>query len=190
MNLLPDENIKPSRHNRRRKKKWHVQSLTSISTAVMIRSHSQKTSVGIGTPRNQGPQRPRSIVVFLCPSKTAAELRRLSSVMVGCIGQPLKRLAGSLAGSSNLIQPATQRLEPKGGGLSLYQGVTAMVCTQNAPKFQGQPYPQKQARFDLFKYAGGAKTLICRDLSSAQAASLLPELSGVYRLHFTGMMEG
>jgi len=59
-----------------------------------------------------------------------------------------------------------------------------------APKFQGQPHPQKQARFELFKYAGGVKMLICRDLSSAQAASLLPELSGVYRLHFTGMMEG
>jgi hypothetical protein len=60
----------------------------------------------------------------------------------------------------------------------------------NAPKFQGQPHPKKQAHFDLVKYAGGVKTLICRDLSSAQAASLLPELSGVYRLHFTGMMEG
>lgn len=60
----------------------------------------------------------------------------------------------------------------------------------NAPKFQGQPHPKKQAHFDLFKYAGDVKTVICRDLTSAQAASLLPELSGVYRLHFTGMMEG
>jgi hypothetical protein len=190
MSRLPDDTTKPSRLNRRRKKKWRVQRLTSITPAVMIRSHSQKTSVGIETPHNQGPKRPRSTVVFLCPSKTAAELRRLSSVMVGCIGQPLKRLAGSLAGSLNPIQPATQRLRPKGGGLSLYQGVTAMVYTQNAPKLQGQSHPKKQARFDLFKYAGGVKTLICRDLSSVQAASLLPELSGVYRLHFTGMMEG
>jgi hypothetical protein len=191
MSHLPDDTVKPSRLNRRRKKKWRVQSLTSITTAVMIRSHSQKTSVGIGTPDNPSLQRPQFIVVFLCPSKTAAELRRLTSVMVGCMGQPLKRLAGSWAGSSNPIQSATQRLEPKGGGLSLYQGVTAMATqAQNAPKFQGQPHPKKQARFNLFKYADGVKTLICRDLSSDQAASLLPELSGVYRLHFTGMMEG
>ncbi|MGJ0486782.1 MAG: hypothetical protein ACR65R_19930 [Methylomicrobium sp.] len=61
---------------------------------------------------------------------------------------------------------------------------------QNAPEFQGQTLPHKQAHFDLFKYANGFKTLICRDLSSVQAASLLPELSGVYRLKFTGMMEG
>jgi hypothetical protein len=60
----------------------------------------------------------------------------------------------------------------------------------NALKFQGQSYPKKQAHFELFKYANGVKTLICRDLSSVQAASLLPELSGVYRLHYTGMMEG
>lgn len=37
--------------------------------------------------------------------------------MVGCIGQVLKGLAGSLAGSLNPIQPATQRLRPMGGGL-------------------------------------------------------------------------
>jgi hypothetical protein len=141
-----DDTTKPSRLHRRRKKKWRVQSLTSITMAVMIRSHSQKTSAGIGTPRNQGPQRPRSTVVFLCPSKTQAALCRLDSVMVGCIGQPLKRLAGSLAGSSNLIQPATQRLEPKGGGLSLYQGVTAMANhAQNTPEIQGQ-IPQKQTQ--------------------------------------------
>jgi hypothetical protein len=166
--------------------------LTSIIPAVMIRSHSQKTSVGIRTPRNQGPQRPRIIVVFLCPSKTQAALCRLDSVMAGCIGQPLKRLAGSLAGSSNLIQSATQRFEPKGGGLSLYQGVTAMAHTQNAPKFQGKITQKPQARFDLFKVVNGVKTLICRDLSSNQATALMPELSAdsLYRLKFTGMMEG
>jgi hypothetical protein len=89
------------------------------------------------------------------------------------------------------MQSATQFFSKLCGGLSLYQGVTAMATqAQNAPKFQAHPHPKKQARFDLFKYANGVKTLICRDLSSAQADSLLPELSGVYRLRFTGMMEG
>jgi|GEM_PF-5182841 len=74
--------------------------------------------------------------------------------------------------------------------------MTNSILTQQAallgqsPEFLGKINPKKQARFDLFKYANGVKTLICRDLSSAQAASLLPELSGVYRLHFIGMMGG
>jgi hypothetical protein len=190
MSLLPDENIKPSRLNRRRRKKWRVQGLTSITTAVMIHPHSQKTSVEPSTSPNPSLQRPLFNVVFLCPSIKRAALRRLSSVMVGCIGRPLKRSAGSWAGVENPMQSATQFFSKLCGGLSTFPGVTAMVYSQNAPKFQGQPHPKKQARFDLFKYAGGVKTLICRDLPSDQAASLLPELSGVYRLHFTGMMEG
>jgi hypothetical protein len=183
-----DDFVKPSRIKRRRKKKWRVQSLTSITTAVMIRSHSQKTSVGIETP-HIGHQRPRSNVAFLCSPKTQAAFCRLASVMVGCIGQLRKGLAGSYAGSLNPIQPATQRLRPKGGGLFLSIGATAMQNNTQKPIASGK-FTLKQARFDLFKYAGGVKTLICHDLSSAQAASLLPELSGVYRLHFTGMMEG
>ncbi|MEC4747409.1 hypothetical protein [Methylomicrobium sp. Wu6] len=188
MSLLPDDTTKPSRLHRRRKKKWRVQSLTAIPPAVMIRSHSQKTSVGIETP-HIGHQRPLSNVVFLCSPKTQAALCRLVSVMASCIGQLRKGLAGSYAGSLNPIQPATQRLRPKGGGLFLSIGATAMQNNTQKPIASGKFTP-KQAHFDLFKYAGCVKTLICRDLSSVQAASLLPELSGVYRLHFTGMMEG
>jgi hypothetical protein len=109
--------------------------------------------------------------------------------MAGCIGQLRKGLAGSFAGTANLIQSATQQFAVVGGGLSLFKGATAMQNNTQNPIASGKS-TLKQAHFDLFKYAGGVKTLICRDLSSAQAASLLPELSGVYRLHFTGMMEG
>jgi hypothetical protein len=101
-------------------------SLTGKNCSDILIPLSQKTKAGIETPSNQGPKRPQSYVAFLCPSKTPAAVCRLDSVMVGCIGQPLKRLAGSLAGSLNPIQSATQRLRPKGGGLSLYQGVSAM----------------------------------------------------------------
>jgi hypothetical protein len=113
-------------------------SLTDFRIVTILYSLSQKTKAGIETPRNQGPKRPRSNVVFLCPSKTLAALCRLNSVMAGCIGQPLKRLAGSLAGSLNPIQSATQRLRPKGGGLSLYQGVSAMRHYAQNPAIPSQ----------------------------------------------------
>ena len=99
--------------------------LTNYHRAAMLIPLSQKTKAGIETPNN-GHNRPLSTVVFLRPSKTQAALRRLNSVMEGCIGQPLKRLAGSVTGSLNPIQSAAQRLRPKGSGLSLYNGVPAM----------------------------------------------------------------
>jgi len=99
--------------------------LTNTPLAANLFPLSQKTKVGICTPDNQGHNRPLSIVVFLCPPKTQAALCPLFSVMAGCIGQPLKRLAGSLAGSANLMQSATQSFAPLIGGYSIYQGVTA-----------------------------------------------------------------
>jgi hypothetical protein len=84
--------------------------LTTEFTTAMLYPLSQKTEVGIRAPR-KGRKRPLSNVVFLCPPKTQTALRRCYHVMVGCIEQPLKRLAGSFAGSSNLIQSTAQRLE-------------------------------------------------------------------------------
>ena len=46
-----------------------------------------------------------------------------------------------------------------------------------------------QARFSLFKRVGNDNRLVCPDLSSSQASLLLPDLSGAYRLKFTGMMK-
>lgn len=80
----------------------------------------KKTGVGSRTPR-KGHNRPLSNVVFLYPSKTQAALCRLLFIMVGCIEQPLKRLAGSFAGSANLIHSTAQRIAPMGGGLTPLQ---------------------------------------------------------------------
>ncbi len=99
--------------------------LTSIHPMAILFPLSQKTKAGIETPR-KGHNRPLSNVVFLCPSKTQAALCRVSSVMVGCIEQPFKRLAGSFAGSLNLIHPSAQRLRPMGGGYSSSQRNTVM----------------------------------------------------------------
>jgi len=111
--------------------------LTAQKIGVKVHPLSQKMKVGIRTPR-KGHKRPLSNVVFLCPPKTQAALCRLSFVMVGCIEQPLKRLAGSFAGSSNLIHPTAQRFEPMGGGLSLRQRKTAMTTPATYPANHGQ----------------------------------------------------
>ncbi|WP_333878777.1 hypothetical protein [Methylobacter sp.] len=108
----------------------------SISAAILFLL-SQKTKDGIRTPR-KGHNRPLLNVVFLCPSKTQAALCRVSSVMVGCIEQPLKRLAGSFAGSANLIHSTAQRLAPMGGGYSSSQRNTVMNTPATNPANRGQ----------------------------------------------------
>lgn len=98
---------------------------------------SQKTKVGICSPDNIGHNRPSFTMVFLCPHQTPAALCRLFSVMAGCIGQPLKRLAGSYAGTANLMQPATQCFAALIGGYPFYIGVRNM-SQNNSPLHSGQ----------------------------------------------------
>lgn len=117
---MNDPITKPSRGTRR----WKIvdmlkSGLTDCYRVANLSPLSQKTKVGIETPR-KGHNRPLSTVVFLYPSKTQAALCRLYFVMVGCIEQPLKRLAGSFAGSLNLIHPTAQRLRPMGGGYPFF----------------------------------------------------------------------
>ena len=78
-------------------------------------------AVGIETPR-KGHKRPLSNVVFLYPSKTQGLNRLVYSVMVGCIQQPLKRLACSFAGSLNFIHSTAKSLRPFSGGYLLHKG--------------------------------------------------------------------
>ncbi|MFA5016180.1 MAG: hypothetical protein WC504_01435 [Methylobacter sp.] len=111
--------------------------LTQIHPVAILFPLSQKTEAGIRTPR-KGHNRPLLNVVFLCPSKTQAALCRVSSVMVGCIEQPLKRLAGSFAGSANLIHSTAQRLAPMGGGYSSFQRNTVMNTPATNPTNCGQ----------------------------------------------------
>lgn len=158
--------------------------LTRLNRRAILIPLSQKTKVGICSPDNQGPQRPLSHVVFLCPSKTQSAICRRVSSMVGCIGQPLKRLAGSLAGTANLIQPATQRFAAKGGGLFPHQGVTAM--RNHAPN-PAVPSQTKQALFNLFKRTPEGPLLICKNLTFTQASSLISEIPGKLALKFSKM---
>ena len=94
--------------------------LTASLTRFIISLLSTHLKDGIRPPRT-GHTRPLLNVVFLCSPKTQALNRLVSSVMVGCIEQPLKRLAGSFAGSLNLIHSTAQRVRPMAGGYSLLQ---------------------------------------------------------------------
>lgn len=85
---------------------------------------------GIEAPVTPGQKRPLFTVAFLCSSIINTVLIRVFSALVGCVRQ----LQGwpFLDGSFNLIQSATQRLKPKGGGIKSIPGDTAMnTCTQN-----------------------------------------------------------
>jgi len=87
----------------------------------MLSPPSQKTEAGIRAPQT-GHTRPQLHAAFLYPSKTRAAFCRAFSIMVGCVEQPVKRLACACTGSSNLTHSTAQQLELVGGGLSLLTG--------------------------------------------------------------------
>ena len=115
-----DPNTKPSRLNRRRKKRWKI-SLTEVVAMVMLFTADNK-SAGIRTPL-LGVTTPLSPVAFLCLSFRAASCRFIS-VMAGLFGQSL-RLAAPSSGSSNPLNPVAQSFEPLIDGYSSLLGVTA-----------------------------------------------------------------
>jgi len=88
---------------------------------------------GIRNPHT-GQKRPLSTVVFLCPSKIINKgLLPVKSFMVGCIEQPLKRLAVPLCGIANLIQSTAQDFAIKDGGLFLNKGHKPMLNHTQKP---------------------------------------------------------
>lgn len=96
----------------------------------MLALLSQKTKVGIATPR-KGDKSPLPLVVFFRPqfSINAGKIR-VFVIMVDCFRKTLKSLARSFAGSCNLIQSTALLLQPTGGGLSSHKGVPAMLHDQ------------------------------------------------------------
>lgn len=148
--------------------------LTHSPCAAILFLLSQKTKAGPSTPENQGHRRPLSNVVFLCPSKTQAAFRRLDSVMAGCVGLPLKRRAGSLTGVENPMQSVTQYFSILRGGLSLFQGITAMFKSIKTPaKYSQSKYI---SLFNLIKRTPEGKRVICRNLTFSQASALVAEI--------------
>ena len=128
MSLFQDDTRTPGWNKRRSKPRWKIIEITGLIkrglTDVYRLAHNLTTAphwaVGIQTP-GKGHNRPHLHAAFLYPSKTRPALCRALFIMVGCIEQPLKRLAGSFAGSLNLIHSTAQRVRPMGGGLTLLQ---------------------------------------------------------------------
>lgn len=131
----PIENTKPSRVNRRRKKKWRNLKLTSMFDTAMLSSHSQKTSVGRGNSFSLAIKTPTlQSGVFLC-SSFSRPLRSCLSVMAGLFGQR-SALAVSESGFPPHASPSPDTVESIRGGLFLISGVTAMTTSNQAQTAQ------------------------------------------------------
>jgi len=102
--------------------------LTATHSKGILKQPSTHLKVGIETPFSIGDKTPTITGVFLCPSKNNTALIRVFSAMVGCIRQPLW-LVAPMRDSLNLMQPATQRLRPTGGGLFPLSIGTAVMNT-------------------------------------------------------------
>ncbi|MEI6066734.1 MAG: hypothetical protein WCP96_05325 [Methylococcaceae bacterium] len=126
MNLVIDDTTKPSRINRKKKRRWKMSDLiksglTDWCMAAILIPLLPHVTVGICSP-STGHKRPQSIAVFLCPPKTQAVLCLVLSIMAGYFRQPLKRLAGSCTGTANLIYSATRCFAALNGGYPLFTG--------------------------------------------------------------------
>jgi DNA repair protein RadC len=129
-----DDTTKPSRINRRRKKRWRVQSLTSITPAVMIRSHSQKTSVGFGRPFIQGARAMRR--------KSCGFFYAQNPFMAGGVvgGRKACRTLGPV--DQPVTSSAAQSLVAPCGGLTASkESPMTNHYAPNAPEFQGEICP-------------------------------------------------
>ena len=110
---------KPSRENRRKKRRWQLTEFTQTvftnTNKRFILRLSCKSTTGIGTPRKAAKGHYQTWF-FCTPQK-----HRLILLWWGVLSRPLK-VWPRLGGSSNLIHPTAQRLEPMGGGLFPLQG--------------------------------------------------------------------
>ena len=122
---------KPSRMNRKLKRRWKPvkiadlvnASLTNSTMAATIAPLSQKTKVWSRNQRN-GHNRPLNTVVFLYPPKSNAALIRLFSIRAGLFGQR-SALAGSVTSFRPHLSPPPNTVESINGGYSPNNGVTA-----------------------------------------------------------------
>ncbi len=138
-----------------------ITALTKKSYCLNLATPLTHSMVGIRPPYI-GQKRPLSTVVFLCPLKTLnAGLIRVKSFMVGCIEQPLKRLAVPIYGRSNLIQPTAQRLDPKGGGLYSNIGHKPMLNHTQKPLTLSVSDIKQQSLHKQAEIIGHALNIFC-----------------------------
>lgn len=115
-----DDTTKPSRLNRKRKKRWKIadwiaNGLTDCACVAMLYL-AGTSSTGSRNPFSTGEKSPQPIAAFLCLSFRAA-LCRVYSVMAGCLGQR-SALAAPVGGFLPLFSPSPDEVEIIGGGYS------------------------------------------------------------------------
>lgn len=152
-------------------KKW----LTEKSGHPILYALSQKTKARIGTLFSKGEKSPVIVLVFLCPPKMQAALFRLKSIMVGCIGQS-KDWPAPLPGSSNLIQSASQRLEPMRGGYKPSKGATAMHNYGKNPTDHGQSIPKKNLNLRSHRFSPDKRIRLQEQERGSKPLSLQADL--------------
>jgi len=112
-----DDTTKPSRINRRRKRKWRKASLNGLTRyRTLLDNHqASNTLVGFRSLKSIGVKTPNH-GVFLCLKKIVADkIRDFYPVMVACSGQP-KGWPAPMPGTANLLHVAAQQFAVVGGG--------------------------------------------------------------------------
>jgi hypothetical protein len=158
----PEDTTKPSRLNRRRKKRWRKTGLTNYALSAKLFSLSQKTKDGIGVP-NSSRRKPRH-AVFLC-----VMLKHV--FMSGWAGQsqdwpvPRSRYA-------NLVQSGSHDWRHV---CRVYKYFSESIMTNHAQN-PAKSSQTKQSRFNLIKRTPEGQRLICQDLTFVQAVVLVAEI--------------
>ena len=123
MIAFTDDTTKPSRINRKKKRRWKIidlikSGLTDCYMAAMLTPLLPHVTDGLRTPHKATKGHYQTW--FFCTHQ------KLNSILLwwGVLSSPLNGWP-RLGGRSNLIHPTAQRLDLVGGGLSLIQGVTA-----------------------------------------------------------------
>jgi hypothetical protein len=152
MQAFKDDTTKPSRVNRRRKRKWKKSAslqhcLTIFKNTTNLNPLSVGQLSGIRTPFNQGLKMTAPFAVFFRLSFRTA-LIRFYSVMAGLFGQPhgWPLLDAVVRTHSN---PSPKSFEPLSVGLSiLLSRITAMI--NNSNRASSAQNPSKTPIFNLY----------------------------------------
>ena len=123
MSASPADNTKPSRLNRRLKRRWKKPNLTLQSMVAILALLSPHVIVGIQTPSNKAKTLGHFYQwFFIAHQKDAGNYSVIYSLWWCVLSSPLNGWPG-LAGSLNLIHSTAQRVRPMGGGYSSLQGL-------------------------------------------------------------------
>ncbi|MCL7419793.1 MAG: hypothetical protein M8364_02665 [Methylobacter sp.] len=159
----PEDTTKPSRINRRRKKRWKKTGLTNYHQASMLNSLSQKTKARDWPPGTSGAA--ATIAVFLCA-------KLLSSSLLCRAEWALARVAGARTGRPTCSVRHHDWSHDVG-----FITLRDIIMKNNASTSPAKSSQSKYiSLFNLIKRTPEGKRVICRNLTFCQASALLAEI--------------